>query len=255
MIDIHCHILPGVDDGAQTLEDSLAMAREASKQGVDTIVATPHHRNGQFDNPRLQIFHQVQDLNEELERAGIPVKILSGQETRINGEMVEDLESEELLPLNVTSKYVFVELPSDQVPHYTKQVLYDMQMAGYKPVIVHPERNKKIVEQPDLLYQFVKNGAFAQVTAASVAGKFGKNIQKFSHQLIENNLVHLVASDAHNTKRRGFYMKEAFDEIRKKHGTGMVYQLSENAHFVINGEVVSTDIPARVKTKKILGIF
>ncbi|MFG6114170.1 tyrosine-protein phosphatase [Halobacillus sp. MO56] len=255
MIDIHCHILPGVDDGAQTMADSITMAKEALEQGIDTIIATPHHLNGKYENPRLTIFHKVQELNEELKRAGVDLTVLPGQETRINGDMITDLEKEEILPLNVDSSYVFVELPSDQVPQYTKQMLFDMQRAGYKPIIVHPERNKKLMEDPDLLYHFVKGGAYTQVTAGSVAGKFGKNIQKFTHQLIKSNLTHLIASDAHNIGSRGFFTKEAYQEIRKKYGASQVYYFMENAYYVTQGEVLAAEPPERIKQKKFLGIF
>ncbi|WP_084315701.1 tyrosine-protein phosphatase [Thalassobacillus devorans] len=255
MIDIHCHILPGIDDGAQTLEDSIVMAKEAVDQGIDTIIATPHHKNGKYENPRLDILHHVQQLNFELEQRGVELTILPGQETRIFGEMAEDLKKEEILPLNIDSGYIFVELPSDQVPRYTKRLLFDLQRDGFKPVIVHPERNKKLIQEPDLLYQFVKGGAYTQVTAASVAGKFGKSIQKFSHQLIEAKLTHLIASDAHNTHSRGFCMKEAYDDIRKQHGTSSVYQFTENAFYVTEGQILAAEPPEEIKKKKFLGIF
>ncbi|MFG6119295.1 tyrosine-protein phosphatase [Thalassobacillus sp. B23F22_16] len=255
MIDIHCHILPGVDDGAQTMEDSIIMAEEALDQGIDTIIATPHHLNGKYENPRLSILHKVLELNEALQQAGIEVTILPGQEIRINGDMITGLEQEEILPLNVDSTYVFVELPSDQVPQYTKQMLFDIQRAGYKPIIVHPERNKKLIEDPDLLYHFVKGGAYTQVTAGSVAGKFGKNIQKFTHQLIQANQAHLIASDAHNTAGRSFFMKEAHQEIRKKYGSSSNYYFMENAYYVTQGEVLAAEPPERIKQKKFLGLF
>nr|WP_062447538.1 CpsB/CapC family capsule biosynthesis tyrosine phosphatase [Thalassobacillus devorans] len=255
MIDIHCHIIPGVDDGASTLEDSIVMAKEAVDQGIDTIIATPHHKNGEYENSRLEIFDHVQQLNAELEQRGIALTILPGQETRIYGEMVQDLIKEEVLPLNVDSGYVFVELPSDQVPRYTERLLFDLQREGIKPIIVHPERNKKLIQEPDLLYQFVKGGAYTQVTAASVAGKFGKSIQKFSHQLIEANLTHLIASDAHNTHSRGFYLKKAYEVIKNKYGASSVYYFMENAFYVTEGQMLAANPPEHIKRKKFLGIF
>ncbi|WP_309545159.1 tyrosine-protein phosphatase, partial [Halobacillus trueperi] len=146
--------------------------------------------------------------------------------------------------------------PSSSVPRYASQLFFDMQVAGYQPVIVHPERNKAIIENPDLLYSFVKRGAFAQLTAASVCGKFGKKIKKYSEQLIEANLAHLIASDAHNTTSRGFCMSEAYSEVRKNYGLDMVYMLSENAEDVIAGRVLQAEPPHHVKKKKkVLGLF
>lgn len=254
MIDLHCHILPGVDDGAQTLEDSLAMAKIAVEQGIDTIIATPHHHNGKYKNSRMEVLQKVAELNYELERENIPVEILPGQEIRLEGEIIHKLNSEELLPVNITSGYVFIELPSDQVPNYTKNVFYELQRAGYKPIIVHPERNRRFIKQPDLLYQLVKNGAITQLTAGSIVGKAGRDVQKFAYQLIEANLTHIIASDAHDVKKRGFFLREAYDRLTKRYGSYSVYQFMENTNYVLNGEMVFTDPPERIK-KKLLKVF
>ncbi|WP_077623345.1 tyrosine-protein phosphatase [Sediminibacillus massiliensis] len=255
MIDIHCHILPGVDDGAKTLEDSLDMANEAVSQGIHTIIATPHHLNGKYDNYKQEIIEQVDLLNDRIQAENIPLTILPGQETRINGEMINLLEEGDLLPLNQTSGYLFVELPSNHVPRYTKQLLFDLQVQGYKPIIVHPERNKELIQSPDQLYEFVNNGTLTQITAASVVGKFGKEIRKFSHQLIESNLTHFISSDAHNTTTRGFCMQDAMNEIQTSYGYSMTYFLMENAQLLLEGETVVGDVPERIKKKKFLGLF
>lgn len=254
MIDIHCHILPGVDDGAKTEEDSLAMARDAVAQGIDTIIATPHHRNGKYDNERASIIQNVAILRELLIFEGIPLNILAGQETRINGEMIEDINKGELLSLNDT-KYLFVEFPSGSVPRYAQQMLFDIQVAGYIPVIVHPERNQELILNPAKLYEFVQKGALTQITAASLVGKFGKNIQKFSDQLIGANLTHFIASDAHNTTTRGFCLEEAFRYLKTNHGSDYFYTFLENSQLLADGMNVNRMEPSMVKKKKILGLF
>ncbi|MDX8047120.1 CpsB/CapC family capsule biosynthesis tyrosine phosphatase [Gracilibacillus sp. S3-1-1] len=255
MIDIHCHILPNVDDGAKHMEDSVQMAKSAVSQGITTIIATPHHMNGSYDNYKEDILVAVECLNDRLQEEEIPLTILPGQETRIYGEMLEDLEKGQLLPLNETSGYLFVELPSNHVPRYTKQLLFDLQLKGVKPVIVHPERNKELMENPDILYDLVSNGTLTQVTAASIAGKFGKKIKKFSSQMIEANLTHFIASDAHNTTTRGFVMQDALSIVKNEYGTSMVYWFMENAQYLVNGEIVVGDVPEKIKKKKVLGIF
>ncbi|MCA0970944.1 tyrosine protein phosphatase [Halobacillus litoralis] len=254
MIDIHSHILPGVDDGAETIEDSLDMARQATEEGIRTIVATPHHMNGAYINTKRDIGPKVEELNAHIKKAGIDLTVLPGQETRINGDMLEAIEVDDVLTINNTS-YVFVELPFDTVPRYTSQLLFDLQVTGYRPVIVHPERNKQIQEDPDILYSFVKKGSFTQITAASLTGRFGKKNQKVSHQLIEANLAHIIASDAHNTKSRGFAMKDAYAEIEKKYGWSMVYYFQENAEYLVDNQVLSAEPPKHVKKKKFLGLF
>ncbi|WP_068675292.1 tyrosine-protein phosphatase [Oceanobacillus sp. Castelsardo] len=255
MNDIHSHILPGIDDGAKSQEDSLKMAREAVRHGITSIIATPHHRNGKYDNDRASIKGQVEKLNELLVQENIPLTVLPGQETRINGDMIEDLENAELLPLNET-KYLFVEFPSGHVPRYSAQMLFDIQVAGYKPIIVHPERNRELMEHPSKLYEFVQKGALTQVTAASVVGKFGKNIQTFSHQLIEANLTHFIASDAHNTTTRGFCMDEAFREMKNKYGSDYYFMFIENSDLLVSNLNVNRMEPEQVKKrKKFLGLF
>ncbi|RDW20742.1 tyrosine-protein phosphatase [Oceanobacillus chungangensis] len=256
MIDIHSHILPGIDDGAQTEEDSLEMAREAVAQGITTIIATPHHRNGKYDNKRSSIIQDVNILNELLIREDIPLNVLPGQETRINGDMVEDINNGELLSLDDT-KYLFVEFPSAHVPRYSSQMLFDIQVAGYTPIIVHPERNQELIEHPNKLYEFVRNGALTQVTAASIVGKFGKNIKTFSQQLIEANLTHFIASDAHNTTSRGFCMQEALQEVKSEFGTDYFYMFMENGQLLIDNQNVNRFEPSsiRKKKKKFLGLF
>jgi protein-tyrosine phosphatase len=255
MIDIHCHILPNVDDGADSLEASFNMARQAAEEGIRSIIATPHHNNGHYNNTKQQILKHTVNLNEALKEAHIPITVLPGQETRIYGELLEDYEKGEILTLNDGGKYVFVELPSNHVPRYTEKLLFDIQMIGLTPIIVHPERNAELIERPDHLYQLVKKGTLTQVTASSVSGYFGKKIRRFSHQLIEANLTHFISSDAHNTTNRGFKMTEAFDEIGSEYGMDMVYLFKENAELLVQGKTVMKEMPGRVKKKKFLGLF
>ncbi|MCP3029517.1 tyrosine-protein phosphatase [Halobacillus sp. A5] len=256
MIDIHSHILPGVDDGAQTLEHSVEMAKAAVEDGIHTIIATPHHQNGKYNNDKHSILHQVGTLNENLKNYDIPLTVLPGQETRIHGDMIDSLQADEILSLTNQGKYIFVEFPSDAVPRYSKQLLFDIQLEGYQPIIVHPERNRQIIQHPSLLYNMVSRGAYTQITAASLTGRFGKNIKKFTHQLIEANLTHLIASDAHNTTSRGFCMTDAYDVLRENYGSSMVYLFAENAAYLVEGEGLAADTPLEIKKKKkLLGLF
>ncbi len=255
MIDIHCHILAGIDDGPKTVEQSLEMARLAVEEGITTIIATPHHLNGSYENPRQTIFAEVDKLNQVLNNANIPLTVLPGQETRIHGEMVENFEKGEILTLTNSNQYVFVELPSSHVPRYTNQLLYDIQMLGLTPIIVHPERNSEIIETPDLLYKLVKSGTLTQVTASSVTGRFGKKIKKFTNDLIEHNLTHFIASDAHNTTSRSFHLREAYETIEKQNGASFRYLYQENTELLVGGKHVIGEPPEKIKRKKFLGLF
>jgi protein-tyrosine phosphatase len=254
MIDIHCHILPGVDDGAKDLAESLEMAKTAVNQGITTIIATPHHLNNAYENRKPQILQQATELNKALDSANIPLTILPGQEIRIYGEILEDYHKQEILPL-VGSNYLLIELPSGHVPRYTEKMLYDLQLQGFIPIIAHPERNREINQHPEILYQLVKKGALTQVTAASICGAFGKKIKTFSQQLIESNLTHFIASDAHNLSNRRFLLAEAYAEIEVRYGNDMVYLFKENGELLVSGKSVFKEVPQLVVRRKFLGIF
>ena len=255
MIDLHCHILPGLDDGAKNEEDALAMVKTAAAEGITHIVATPHHRNGVYENTKDEIELQVKLFNQLLELSEIPVTVLPGQENRLQGDMLEKLETGDVLTMNNTGTYLFVEFPTSHVPRFTSQLFYDLQMAGIIPVVVHPERNTEIFNHPDVLFELIYNGALSQVTAASVIGKFGKKIQKLSYQLIEHNLTQFIASDAHNTTSRGFHLWAAYEDIESRFGASTRYLFEENAELLIEGKVIYREQPEPVKEKKFLGIF
>ncbi|MGG1630907.1 tyrosine-protein phosphatase [Rossellomorea sp. NRS-1567] len=255
MIDIHSHILPGIDDGAKSIEDSIEMAKQAVSEGIHTIIATPHHKNGKYDNKKSDILPLVGSVNEALQRENVALTVLPGQECRIYGEILEDYHKGEILLLNQSSQYLFIEFPSSSVPRYAERLLYDIQVEGLTPVIVHPERNSELIERPDKLYKLVKNGAITQLTASSLVGYFGKNIQKFSEQMTQANLTHFIASDAHNIHNRTFKMEEAMDYIEKKYGIDMVYYFTENAEMLVDGKTIYKEIPELIKKKKFLGIF
>ncbi|MBT2259245.1 tyrosine-protein phosphatase [Priestia megaterium] len=254
MIDIHSHILPGVDDGALTIEDAISIAKLAVDEGITKIIATPHHQNGTFFNRKQDILKRVKELNYVLQRENISLEVLPGQETRIYGSLLDDFKKGDILALNHTN-YLFVELPSGHIPRYTEQLLFDVQLKGLTPIIVHPERNAEFMENPEKLFNLVKKGTLTQVTSSSLTGHFGKKIQKFSMQLIEANLTHFIASDAHNTSTRNFRIRESISKIHKEFGIQTVYYFQENAELLIQGQTVYKQEPSHIKRKKFLGFF
>lgn len=253
MIDIHCHILPSIDDGARNLKDSLTMAKQAESEGIKTIIATPH-LNSQYNNRRAIILEKVVELNQALQEEKVNVQILAGQEPRIYGEILEDFDKGDIQTLNGT-KYLFIEFPSSHVPRYAEKLIFDLQVNGLYPIIVHPERNAELMQRPERLYQLVEKGALTQVTASSLCGYFGKKIKKFSIQLIESNLTHFIASDAHNVTSRSFKMDEAFSFLDSKFGTDYVFLFKENTELLISGENVIKEVPEQIRNKKRFLIF
>ncbi|WP_088067465.1 tyrosine-protein phosphatase [Gottfriedia luciferensis] len=257
MIDIHCHILHGLDDGPKTMEESMEMARAAVENGIHTIIASPHHQNGRYNTDRKTILKKIDELNNALKKCEIPLTILPGQEVRLYGEMIQDLEQEQLVSINEGRRYLLCELPSSQLPRFTNELFYELQTNRLVPILVHPERNKVLMGEPDLLFKLVQKGILTQITASSLTGKFGKNIQKFSFKCIESNLAHAIASDAHDTENRKFELFEAYEIIRKKFGIETELRLKENAQSIVDGTMIYPEEPMKIKQNifsRLLGI-
>lgn len=254
MIDLHCHVLPGIDDGPTNQKNSLIMLNQAVREGIDTIVVTPH-RNSKYKASLDQIRSTRDTLQSIIYDNNIPITLLLGQEIRIYGDLLKDYLAGELFSVNNSSRYVLVEFATFDVPQYSARLFYDMQCEGLVPIIVHPERNIKIMKQPEILHHFIEKGALSQVTASSVTGHFGKKIQKFTYNLLEANLAHFIASDAHDVSYRDFRMKEAFKLLRKKYGAKYIRELENNARSVLLNEKIYVDNPQVVLKKKIWRVF
>jgi len=252
MTDLHSHVLPGVDDGAKDEAMSLAMMRAAVADGITHLAATPHHQNGRYRNERLDVLEKVAALNELAAQNQLDLTVVPGQEVRLYGELLEDFSHDKLVPFG---RYLLIEFPTHQVPHYAERLFYEMQLSGLTPIIVHPERNVELLKRPERLVSFIEKGALVQVTAASVMGRFGKKIQKFTHQLFLADAVHIIASDAHNTDSRGFCMGEAYGWIEKKYGEDVAEALQNNAKAVLANEVFYPNPPQAVKSGKRFGLF
>ncbi|MEH7512312.1 CpsB/CapC family capsule biosynthesis tyrosine phosphatase [Gottfriedia acidiceleris] len=257
MIDLHCHILPGLDDGPITMEDSINMARAAVDNGIHTIVASPHHQNERYNTDRKVILEKVEELNNVLNEKAIPLTILPGQEVRLYGELIQDFEQNRIVSINDGRRYLLCELPSSHIPQFTNRLFYEMQANRIIPILVHPERNKVLINEPDILFEFVQKGILTQLTASSITGKFGKKIQKFAFKCIEANWVHIIASDAHNTKNRNFELIGAYEIIREKFGIETEFQMRENAQSIMNGDILYPEEPLKLKQNifnRLLGI-
>ncbi|WP_274364322.1 tyrosine-protein phosphatase [Paenibacillus thermotolerans] len=245
MIDIHCHILPGLDDGAGNEQEALDMARHAVDQGIRTIIATPHHADGFYHNDSYFVHHAVRSLNATLQTAGIPLTVLAGQEIRMYSKFVEDYLEGRLVPLS-GSQYVLIEISQHQLAEPIFDLFYEMQVMGLTPVIAHPERNAAFVKKPDLLFDLVERGALCQLTAHSITGYFGKKLQKLSFRLCKQNLIHFVASDAHHAASRGFQLKEAYEMIRDSLGNQYSNYYIHNAECLVANRSIEKMQPVRL---------
>src|SRR5699024_1485137 len=158
------------------------------------------------------------EFQVKVDEENIPLTVFPGQEVRLHGEILENIQNDEICFIDEMNQYVLIEFPTSSVPDYSERLFFELQSAGITPVIVHPERNHAILKNPSILYDFVSRGVLAQVTAASYIGKFGKEIEKLSNQLIEADLVHFIASDAHNVTSRKYYMQHAYEKLEKDFG-------------------------------------
>ncbi|TCI57457.1 protein tyrosine phosphatase [Exiguobacterium sp. SH1S21] len=236
MIDIHCHLLPAVDDGPETVEQAVEMAKRAASEGVTAIVVTPHAFHPQFETDELNIQNAVAKLQDVLRHEGIALDLYAGQEIRVFGDLVEALSL-------AGSRYVLVEFPSDSVPAYAEQLFFGLQTEGYTPVIAHPERNKEFALNPKRLMDFVSSGALSQITTGSLTGEFGQNVQDLAFTFLRNGLSHLIASDAHSTGRRTFYWDDAKDAVTKELGQDKWNTYVSNAEAILKDEFVFIDPP------------
>jgi protein-tyrosine phosphatase len=221
MVDLHCHILPGIDDGAQTIEDSMAMAHDAIQDGITCVVATPHASTEyHFD------YSKVRAARDELEsRLDGRLTIATGCDFHLNPENLLALKRDSA-PFCINQKdYLLVEFNEFSIPPAMDQTLHELHLMGLRPIITHPERNGILRAQPERLLSWVRLGCFAQVTAGSLTGVFGAGAQEDAWTWIDQGLVHFVSSDGHNTARRPVKLRFAYEAIAKGRGTDLAEAL------------------------------
>ncbi len=214
MVDIHCHILFGLDDGARTIEDSMAMAEDAIADGITHVVGTPH-----ASNEHAFHFARVQAVGEELrEKLGERLTIATGCDFHLNPENIQSVRNDPA-PFCINQKdYLLVEFNEFSIPPSMDQTLHELHLQGLRPIVTHPERNGILRTQPERLRDWVHQGCFVQVTAGSLSGVFGPAAKERAWTWIEQGLVHFVSSDAHNTARRPLKLKFAYEAITELHG-------------------------------------
>lgn len=255
MVDLHCHLLPGIDDGSKNMEISLRLASEAVENGVTHALLTPHHMNGRYVNHKQDVIKRTVEFRQQLQEHNIPLTVFPGQEVRINGQLIDALDKDDILFADEDNRYLMLEFPDDDVPHYTNQMIFELQQRGITPIIVHPERNTKIMAHPELLYQLLQKGCLSQITASSYVGTFGKKVEDFSKKLIANGQGYLFASDAHDLPGRKYEMRQAFEKLSREYGQELAERYSNNARAIINGENVPINEVRELKKKKRFWLF
>ena len=202
MVDLHGHLLPGIDDGAKSLEQALHMARQAVADGITLSVLTPHHLNGVYDNPARQVREHCAVFRGHLREHAIPLRVLPGSECHLVPELPAALAAGTALTLGDRKRAVLVELPVHAVPLGATHILEDILALGLQPVIAHPERNGELAADAGRLSEWIAMGCLAQVTARSCTGRFGPRVQEAARHMVRGGLIQVMASDAHRDSRR-----------------------------------------------------
>lgn len=201
MIDLHCHLLPGVDDGAVDLPASLAMARIAVADGIEVVACTPHIFPGMYENTGPAIRRAVAELQSRLDEAAIPLRLTYGADTHIAPDLVAGLRAGRVPTLH-DSRYFLLEPPHHVAPPLLAATVFDLLAASYVPVITHPERLNWIEDRYEILVELARQGAWLQVTAGSLTGRFGPAACYWAERLLDEGWVHILATDAHGVNRR-----------------------------------------------------
>ncbi|WP_214769026.1 CpsB/CapC family capsule biosynthesis tyrosine phosphatase [Exiguobacterium sp. s133] len=246
MVDLHCHLLPLVDDGPASVEHTLQLAEQAVAEGVSQIIATPHLYHPQFETEDVDVRLTVAELNVLLKQRDIPLTVYPGHEIRLTGDLIEEIKDGKALPL-ADSRYLLIEFPSSGIPSYARQVFAELISDGYIPIVAHPEKNKAIIQNPNLLFELISNGAISQVTCASLIGKYGKDVQRFAVALLENGLAHLVASDAHHVEKRPFNWEQCRKYLAQELEDWLYDEVYENNEAVLLNQLVTINPPSPVE--------
>jgi protein-tyrosine phosphatase len=248
MIDLHAHILPQLDDGAESLEESIEMCRISHKDGVRTIMATPHILPGVYTNNRSTILAKVQELNEAVEKFRVqslefgvkdfnkstpqhlevnstnpmtPInsmtgfKVLPGADVHFSSDMPQLCEDGGIVTVNDKGQYLMVEFDFQGIPYHAEDVLFRLMAKGIIPIITHPERNFEIGQKPQRYGEMIRMGCLGQVTAMSLTGGFGSGVKQTAEKLLKSRLIHIIASDTHSVSRRPPVLSLAVREAEK----------------------------------------
>lgn len=216
-VDIHCHLVPGIDDGSQSWDETLAMARMAVADGIGTIVVTPHQLGNFAHNHGDLIRSRTVELQQFLDRHEVPLQVLPGGDVRIEAGLVGKIRRGEVMSLADHRRHVLLELPHELYVSLDR-LLSELASSSMVGILSHPERNLGILSRPAVVAPLVAAGCLMQVTAGSLLGAFGAQVQKFSESLLDDGLVHFISTDAHGPKSRRPLLRQAFDRVAKRVG-------------------------------------
>ncbi len=252
MIDIHSHILPGLDDGAPDLKTAFKMAKRAVKDGIAEVIATPHCLDGVHNCRKEDILLACQQFNKELYSQGIPLKVYPGAEIRLTPELIDCFRRGELLTLGDSGKAVLLELPQRCIGEAPVKVVKQLKDMGIQTIIAHPERNFTIQNHPDILDELIFSGALLQITADSLIGKFGRSTTLFAENLVVSDRIHFIATDCHSLRGRSPRIHKAYKKLLSMVGMARTQEIVlENRDLILNSIEISWQVNPSEKEQQV----
>ena len=250
MIDIHCHILPEVDDGSRSLNESIEMAMIAKEQGITKIVNTSHYHPDFRYKKGEELLKELEDFYNVLKENMIDIEVVIGNEIYYTKDLIKEIDELDFYTLN-NSRYILIELPPTNFPKDLCNIVYELKEKNYIPVFAHVERYREVQENPELIYEVINAGAIIQVNSHSILGKSGKELQKVCNTLLNRNMVHVVGTDAHSSKRRTPIFLDAYKYVSEKYSKEMADDLFiKNNNAIINNEALNLPKPYKEEQKK-----
>ncbi len=251
MIDLHSHILPNIDDGAKDDQAALEMAKQAVAHGIRIVAATPHYLNLSWEF----IQQKTAEFNSLLDQNQIDLEVVSGAELFVDPNII-NMEKELIPTYNATGKYALIEFPMLELPVYTDDVLFSLKVKGITPIIAHPERYRAVIENPNKVIDWIDAGCLIQMNSGSLIGTFGKKIKQVSEIMIQNRMVHFIASDAHSTGQRGFHLNKCVETCKRLIAEKDVDKLVKiNPSLVIAGEPIDIPDVIRYRSRRRFWLF
>jgi len=252
LVDLHSHLLPGFDDGAENWDVSLEMLRQGAADGITEAVCTPHILSKNDFAKQQEAFDLFEQLKARASASGIAIKLHIGSELYIQPDLELDAP---IATLGQNGRYFLVEFPMSGIPEFAAQRFFDMMMDNKIPVIAHPERNMGILKDPDSAADLVRRGAILQLNAGSLLGVFGQTVKAVAMQLVEADMVHIVSSDAHDLNSRPLKLRQAYDFVKQTWGTEMAdLFFRKNPLRVLKGEDVPITEPKPVSPAEKLSL-
>ena len=247
MVDFHTHILPNIDDGSKSVEETFALIKEAEKAGFDAIISTSHYIEQYYNVPNRDRKIWLDALSSKFDEQNINMKLYLGSEIYITEKIVELIKEEKAATINNT-KYVLFELPMNAKPFYLNDVIFEIMKNDMKPILAHPERYSFIQKNPNEIYDLIQKGVLMQSNYASFIGYYGNGVKFTARKLLKNNMIHFLGSDVHTSKTIYPKIPKILEELKKLIGEEKVYELTEkNPKLALNNEKIKIRDPEHIK--------